>query len=330
MSMLFRRLRRRPAAWLAGLSLATVVGAAIAFGLSAAAVVPAAPAARSARAAAAAPAVFWSGTDSSDVAVPGSAPYREPAIGGSYGGYIGMIGNWAAWQHCGGAVVWSAADSSAARTDLLTYHLGIGVGGYWFMAGPGVDPHYNGTTAEAQAWGEAQAKAALTAIGARTPKINYPVVFMDVELPGDAPAYTPAPDNGWNAVYTSPCSGRVRTGYVPAQVDRADFDGFADYLTAHSAYQAGVYSAPSIWRSIFGSGAAARIPNTYEWTYNKDTSSLSHHPDRWCLTRTPTCAEFFGGVTSATRYALMWQWSGGGGTWNGYGDLDQIDGSRTP
>jgi hypothetical protein len=26
----------------------------------------------------------------------------------------------------------------------------------------------------------------------------------------------------------------------------------------------------------------------------------------------------------------MWQWSGGGGTWNGYGDFDQIDSARTP
>jgi hypothetical protein len=26
----------------------------------------------------------------------------------------------------------------------------------------------------------------------------------------------------------------------------------------------------------------------------------------------------------------MWQWSGGGGTNNGFGDFDQIDASRTP
>jgi hypothetical protein len=153
-------------------------------------------------------------------------------------------------------------------------------------------------------------------------------VFLDVELPGHAPAYTPAPDNGWNAVYTSPCSGKIRTNYVPAQVDRADFNGFADYLTSHSSYQAGVYSAPSIWQSIFGN-SAGRIPNTYEWTYNADTSSLAHHPDGWCLTGTSTCAQFFGGVTSASKYALMWQWSGGGGTYNGYGDFDQIDRSRS-
>ena len=39
---------------------------------------------------------------------------------------------------------------------------------------------------------------------------------------------------------------------------------------------------------------------------------------------------FFGGITSSSKYAVAWQWTGGGGTYNGYGDLDQIDQNRTP
>ena len=58
--------------------------------------------------------------------------------------------------------MWSAADARDARKDLLTYHRGVGVGVYWFMAGPGVDPRYNGTAAEATAWGRAQAIEAIT------------------------------------------------------------------------------------------------------------------------------------------------------------------------
>jgi hypothetical protein len=275
---------------------------------------------------------FWSGTDSNYVAIPhraGSA-YREPAIGGSYGGYIGMIGNWASWQHCGGVVVWSKADSQAARINHKTYHQGIGVGAYWFMAGPGVDPHYNGRQSEANAWGQAQAAAALKAVAGHSPAITYPVIIMDVELPGDAPRYTPAQDNGWNAVYTSPCSGRIRVHHVPANLDRAVFNGFAAYLTTHSKYKAGVYSAPGIWADIMGTGRYASLSNTYEWTYTSFTSSLQHHPSGWCLSGTRTCAHFFGGISSASKYALIWQWSGGGGSYNGYGDFDQIDGSRTP
>jgi hypothetical protein len=274
---------------------------------------------------------FWYGTDSSAVATSGAAPFREPAIGGAYGGYIGMIGNWAAWQNCGGGVVWSAADSAAAQTNFVTYHAGIGVGGYWFMAGPGVDPRYNGTTGEAAAWGAAQAAQTLADLHHTPTAVNYPVIFMDVELPGDATGYTPAADNGWNVIYTAACSGLVKQAHVPPNVDRADLDGFADYLSSHSSYKVGVYSAPSIWTSIFGTDpSVSSLPNTYEWTYNAVTSNLSDRPDGWCLSGTLTCAQFFGGQTSSSKYALMWQWSGGGGTRNGYGDFDQIDASRTP
>jgi hypothetical protein len=319
---------RRPA-WLLGLT-GLAVGGIATLGVV---VIPQALAGPSSPAATASsgdsPAGFWYGTDSSYIHLAGP-PYQEPGIGGTYGGYIGMIGNWANWKGCHGVVVWSKGDANAAATNLSKYHDGIGVGGYWFMAGPGVDPHYNGTTKEATAWGEAQAAAALKDVAKESTKVNYPVLILDVELPGDAPKYTPAPDNGWNAVYTSPCSGKVKSSYIAAQVDRADFNGFADYVTAHSSYKAGVYSAPSIWADIFGTGSASKLSNTYEWTYTADTSSLSHKPDGWCLAKTKTCAQFFGGIASSSKYALMWQWTGGGGTYNGYGDLDQIDKNRTP
>jgi hypothetical protein len=274
------------------------------------------------------PAGFWYGTDSHTITISGSAPYREPVIGGAYGGYIGMIGNWARWQGCGGILVWSSENSRQASTDLSASHQGIGTGAYWFMAGPGVDPHYNGTTSEGISWGAAQAARMLADV--KGSPVKYPVLFMDVELPGNAPDYTPAPDNGWNSVYTSPCSGRTKATFIPAAVDRAVFNGFFNYVTAHSSYTPGVYSAPSVWADIFGSGAAASIKNVHEWTYTGDTSSLVHHPAGWCLQGTSTCAQFFGGVTSGSSNAVMWQWSGGGGTDNGSGDFDQIDANRTP
>lgn len=273
------------------------------------------------------PAGFWYGTDSFTMPVTGTGPFTEPVIGGSYGGYIGMAGNWAHWQGCGGELVWSATNASDASANLSTYHKGVGTGVYWFMAGPGVDPHYDGTVSEATTWGQQQATRALADIGTG---VNYPVVWMDVELPGDAPRFTPAPDNGWNAVYTSPCSGTVKTQHIDPAVDRAVLDGFAGYLTAHSSYKAGVYSAPPAWTAIFGTGSPSKIPGVYEWTYTADTSSLAHHPSAWCLKSTSTCAHFFGGQHATDATALMWQWSGGGGTSNGYGDFDQIDGARTP
>jgi len=274
------------------------------------------------------PSGFWYGTDSTTTSVSGhSVPYKEPVLGTWYGGYIGMAGNWANTTGCHKIVVWSGTNASQANANFAS-HVGVGTGAYWFMGGPGVDPHYNGSSGEAYAWGQRQAAQTLAALSHL--HITYPVVFMDIEIPGHAPNYTPADDNGWNTVYTSPCSGRVKTFHIPAAVDRADINGYTAYLTSHSRYKAGVYSAPDIWASIFGTGSAASIPNTYEWTYESFTSSLSRHPSGWCLAGTRTCARFFGGQTSGSRYALMWQWSGGGGSNNGHGDFDQIDANRTP
>jgi hypothetical protein len=172
------------------------------------------------------PAGFWYGTDSRTITISGRAPYREPVIGGSYGGYIGMTGNWANLAGCHKIVVWSAANSAQAD-DNFADHDGIGTGAYWFMGGPGVDPRYNGTADEAYSWGEQQAARTLADV-ARL-RVTYPVVFMDVEIPGSAPDYTPAPDNGWNTVYTSACSGVIQSRGIPTSVDRADLNGFAAY-----------------------------------------------------------------------------------------------------
>jgi hypothetical protein len=263
------------------------------------------------------------------VTISGSAPYAEPVIGGHYGGYIGMAANWANLEDCHKIVVWSATNSAQANTNYAD-HLGVGTGVYYFMGGPGVDPHYNGSTSEAGAWGAAQAAYALSA--AASLHVTYPLIWMDIELPGGPSDYTPAPDNGWNSVYTSPCSSVVKSDYVAAIVDRAEVNEFTNYVTSHSSYKVGVYSAPGIWASIFGTGTAASLPNAYEWTYESFTSSLANPPLGWCLrgSASSTCASFFGGQTSASTYALMWQWSGGGGSDNGVGDFDQIDANRTP
>jgi hypothetical protein len=277
---------------------------------------------------------FWWGTDSLPVTVPGRPPYQMPFLGGAYGGYIGMTGNWAYWLGCAGQehfLAFSATDNTQAHTDYTTYHTGVGSGAYWFMGGPGVDPDYNGTTAEASTWGARQAARALADI-ADSHTFDYKVVWMDIELPG----ITPAPDNGWNSVYTSSCSGVVKQSYVSVSLDRADFNGFAGYVAAHSPDKVGVYSSAGVWASIFGTGTDSLIPDTYEWTYEPETTNYSGaYPYGWCLDHgAGPCAQFFGGQTSDSPYALMWQWSGGGGATNGIGgfngDLDTIDGARLP
>jgi hypothetical protein len=270
---------------------------------------------------------FWSGTDGFDMPVAGTGPYAEPVLGGAYGGYIGMAGNWAQWQGCGGQTIWSAANASQAATNFARYRKGVGTADFWFMAGPGTDPRYNGTVSEAADWGRQQAAQALADLHGPP---TLPIIWMDVERPGKAPQFTPAPDNGWRSVYTSPCSGQVRLRHIAPAVDRGVIDGFASYVTAHSPYKPGVYSAPRDWKAIFGTGRASKIPGLYEWTYTAYTSNLANSPSGWCLRSTSTCARFFGGQDRGDPTALMWQWSGGGGSRNGYGDFDQIDGARAP
>ena len=260
-----------------------------------------------------------------------------PFLGGAYGGYIGMTGNWAYWQGCSGRehfIAYSSTNAAQAHTNFVTYHKGVGRGAYWFMGGPGVDPHWNGTAAEAYKWGAQQASRALIDI-ANGGGIDYPVVWMDIEIPGIGPAT----DNGWNTVYTTPCSGQVKQQHILASIDRADFNGFYDYVTAHSRYRPGVYSAVVVWNSVFGGNSASPgspgyIPNTNEWTYEPETTNYKgNFPTGFCL-KSGGCAQFFGGVTRSSSHALMWQWSGGGGQTNGIGgfngDLDQIDGARHP
>ena len=97
-----------------------------------------------------------------------------------------------------------------------------------------------------------------------------------------------------------------------------------------------VPSVSSVAASIFGTGTDSLILNTYEWAYEPETTNYSGaYPYGWCLGHgAGPCAQFFGGQTSASPHALMWQWSGGGGVTNGIGgfngDLDQIDGARHP
>jgi hypothetical protein len=239
---------------------------------------------------------------------------------------MGMIGSWEWWLGCPTRFLnWSKVNSAQADVNYKA-HDGQGTGAYWFMGGPGVDPHYNGSTQEANAWGVQQAQRALADIaGLRaSQRVVYPVLWMDIELLG----ISPAQDNGWDSVYTSPCSGMVKQSFVPAALDRAEFNGFWGYVRGHSKFVPGVYSAPDIWGRIFGGGSYGSIPGTDEWTYEPETSNLGQAPVGWCL-KGGGCAQFFGGVTSSSPHAVMWQWSGGGGVRNGYGDFDQMDAARS-
>ena len=267
------------------------------------------------------PAGFWYGADGSGPSATGSGPSTMPTVGGSFGGYVGELGTWTNRLGCTSGEAWNAHDAAAANTNHFTYHRGVGTGGYWFAGGPGADPHYNATTSEAYAWGKQQGEWAYTDwqnmyhSGTRMP---FQILWMDIENAGNGLA------NGWGEVFARPttCTRHIiQTGVAPA-LDRATFNGYWDYLhtTQHNVPQPGAYSAPQYFDVVFGSDR--NIPNTWEWSYEADSGSVTPGPSGWC--QKSSCAEFFGGQTSNSKYAVMWQWS------QHDGDSDQIDANRLP
>jgi Protein of unknown function (DUF4232) len=261
---------------------------------------------------------FYYGTDSAAPEACGNGPYTEPrgscgnGSAGPYGDYMGEVGSFMNWQGCTtSGLAWVQANYNMATDNVVDFHTGLGAAAYWFAAGPGRDPHYNGTTAEATKWGEEQGQAALADLGGKVFDFRY--IFMDIENNG-----VPPDEDGWNTVWNGPCGGTVRAGYIPANIDFATWAGFANYIDNHSAYLAGVYSAGGIsygsWVGIFGN---ERLRYTAEWTFTNEQSELNFPGGFSDSNASP---QWFSSEPAACD--LLWQWSGGDGVINGYGDFD--------
>ena len=263
---------------------------------------------------------FYYGTDSSAPTAcgNGSGPYTEPrgscanGSAGPYGEYIGEVGTFTNWQGCTSGLAWNQANYNMATANVVKFSTGLGAAAYWFAGGPGRDPHYNGTAAEASAWGQQQAAAALKAMSGKVFDFRY--VFFDIENNGGPPD-----EDGWNTVWNGPCGGTVRASYIPENIDFATWTGFASYISGHSPYLAGVYSAGGdsygSWTGIFGN---EKLSYAAEWTFDNEQGQLefpsgftgSHASPMWFSSEPAACD-------------LLWQWSGGDGVLNGYGDFDQ-------
>ncbi len=263
---------------------------------------------------------YYYGTDSSAPTACGRGSYTEPVSSCAngtirpYGEYMGMMGSWLNWKGCStSGLAWNQANYNMANDNFVNYHTGLGAAGYWFAAGPGRDPHYNGTVSEATAWGVAQAKQAISGLNGRLFSFRY--IFLDIENNGVAPD-----ENGWNTVWNGSCGRKIKASYIAPEVDYATFTGFRNYIDAHSPYLAGVYSAGGrsygSWTGIFG---GEQVSHTAEWTFTSEQSALNF-PGGFSASRAG--AQWFGNAPAACQ--LMWQWSGGDGVLNGYGDFDQV------
>jgi hypothetical protein len=262
---------------------------------------------------------FYYGTDSSAPAACGKGPYTEPVgscsqgTAGPYGEYIGEVGSFLNWKGCTTAGLnWVQSNYNMANDNILDYGLGLGAAGYWFAAGPGRDPHYNGTAAEAMTWGEEQAQQVIASLGGFF--FNFRYIFLDIENNG-----TPPDENGWNTVWNGACGSTVEKGYIAPDVDYATYQGFVSYINQYTPYSAAVYSAGGntygSWSGIFG---GQKPQNADEWTFTDEQTNLDRPAG---FANSGSNARWFGGEPAVCH--LLWQYSGGNGDLNGYGDFDQ-------
>jgi hypothetical protein len=264
---------------------------------------------------------YFYGTDSSAPAACGTGPYTEPVKGdcsstdGPYGEYVGEMGSYENWQGCTtSGLAWVQSNYNMANDNIMQYGVGIGAAGYWFAGGPGRDPNYNGTTSEAMTWGQEQAEQAMSQVSSLFFEFRY--IFMDIENNG-----TPPDEYGWNTVWNGPCGSEVKAEYVAPDVDYATYLGFTNYINENSPYSAGVYSAGGqsygSWSGIFGNEP---ITAAAEWTFTSEQSQLSFPTGFSASGSSPS---WFAKAPAACQ--LMWQWSGGDGVLNNYGDFDQVN-----
>jgi hypothetical protein len=244
---------------------------------------------------------FWYGADSGGPGPSGSAPYHEPSCGGAYGGYIGKIGGADLVSSSnpdgygpGVTAAWNSTAAAAADTDHFTYQEGVGAGGYWFMHGPG------DSSETPTAWGKQQGEWALADwqrwYDGGVHKMPLRILWMDVEVPGSY---------GWGG---------------DGAANRAVFNGFWNYINSSGeGLVPGVYSTEDQWDAIMSGHTG--LASTWEWTAQTSVAN-SPVPCPGDFSNGSISAVFFGGQTSGSAHAAMWQWS------LGNADYDQIDANK--
>ena len=264
---------------------------------------------------------FYYGTDSSAPTAcgNGSGPYTEPrgscanGSAGPYGEYIGEVGTFTNWQGCTSGLAWNQANYNMATANVVKFSTGLGAAAYWFAGGPGRDPHYNGTAAEASAWGQQQAAAALKAMSGKVFDFRY--VFFDIENNGGPPD-----EDGWNTVWNGPCGGTVRASYIPRKNRLRHLDRVRQLYQRPLALPGGrVLRGRRLLRLVDRHLRQREAQPTPPSGPSTNEQGQLEFPSGFTGSR--ASPQWFSSEPAACD--LLWQWSGGDGVLNGYGDLDQ-------
>jgi hypothetical protein len=203
---------------------------------------------------------------------------------GSYGGYIGEIGNWDNHLGCRNAdgSPYEPAAAEAANADG-----GVGANGYWMLAGPGRAPAYNKTsdTTDAKNWGREQAQWALSSGFMKYLKENPRQAYVFLDIEHGVSGWS----NGWYDIYKKGgCSTTVEATSTAAY-NWDTFYAFWVYWDAHSSVKLGVYNDFASadgeglngysWDDIFpGHGLPAKA---LEWTWDYQDEPNDAYPTDW-------------------------------------------------
>lgn len=261
------------------------------------------------------PAGFYYGADSFKPTATGSSvPYKEPTVGGTFGGYAAEVWTFADQAGCSTSRAVNTTDVGDANAN--TQQSGpTGTALFYFMGGPGSDPQYNAShpsASEAYNWGYNQAYYAYKYYVAHGPTAYQPIMFMDIENPGNGTF------QGWDEE-TDKCGSRTGTTPIPSSIDRQTFNGFYNEIFANTPFYPGVYARQDYWNATFGTGSNGSLPSTKEWTSQSHNVIAIPGPSRWCTIG--ACAQWFGGAPSSNE--IEWQWAIALS-----GDYDQIDSSN--
>jgi hypothetical protein len=258
-----------------------------------------------------------------------STPWLEPNVSnggcGKYGIYVGEVGTFtdvSGVTGCSLPAYWRSGASDDAL-DNYNNQQGSGAAGYFFGSGPGMDPNFDGTAAEATSWGHKQAEKALSEVAD-----HGNVATSDQYLIFDMEEGDVAGSFGWEAeIVPGDCyTVKSASACCSTALNRDVFNGFRNYVWNNSLYFPGVYSSHSAWSAAMGTGSDATITNTSEWTADWGGNCKQPAPLGWnqsagsCSSNSPT---FFGTVGIGDPCAYLWQWAGG------TSDYDQIDSNRT-
>lgn len=269
---------------------------------------------------------FHYGTDTGAPTLCHSIDYWVPVAGDCANGYLGRAGMYAGavggWQNnygCGSVAQWLTVDANDVNTNLTTYGVGFGAAGYYHAGGAQRDYYYDGTSSEANSWGQNQAS------NAENLASKYPIYsgFLMVDIEVLNGGYTDD-GNGWNSGgFPTSCSTSPTNNVTHTDLNNQVVKGFHNWLKANTSYWTAFYSSggsassgPNTWRNIMGSND---ITATSEWTFSQQHGDGSTGPNGWTLGS--YSAQWFG--NAPTDCDFMWQWTAGGNN----GDYDQIDNS---